>query len=91
MTPEHIQAAVEASCDALLALQLIRARIGTRADAGVEPELSQAIVSVRQTIEELRSAYGDDAGVLTLGFVVGARRGCKRPAAGPQSSPRRTA
>ena len=78
MTPEHIQAALEATCDALLALQVVRARAGARAEADVEPELSQAIDAVREAIGELRSACPGDASVMTLGFVVGARRRIKR-------------
>lgn len=79
-TPEHIQAALEASCEALLTLELMRVGVGTAAGVpdGLQTHLVQATKSLRRAIAELRMARRDDAGVLTLGFVVGAGRGFKR-------------
>jgi hypothetical protein len=77
---EHIRTALEAGCEALLTMQLLRARaVGAAAPtSGDDVQLVQAIESLRRGIAELRLACHEEAGVLTLGFVVGAGREVKR-------------
>jgi hypothetical protein len=70
----HMGAALEASCETLLTLQLLASGDGTKpADpSAFQLQVAQATESLRRSIGELRMAYEDHAGVLTLGFVVSA-------------------
>ena len=89
---EHVRAATEASCEALLAIELLEA--ADCPDRSVQDRLhmSQAAASLRRAIAELRLASSDPPGVLTLGFVLGTERvRVRRNGADAHSSPLRTA
>jgi hypothetical protein len=92
---DHIEAALEASCGALITLQSIRGAPTDRTyDAdGMHAHVAQAVVSLREAIEELRSAQSSGTSGLALGFVLSRNRHAPAGAqsAGGQSRPRRTA
>ena len=71
---DHIRAATEATCEALLAIELLEAADGPDRSIQDRLHLSQATASLRQAIAELRLACDDPPGVLTLGFVLGTER-----------------
>jgi hypothetical protein len=71
---DHMRAATEASCDALLAIELLEAADGPERSIQDRLHLSQAAASLRQAIAELRLASADSPGVLTFGFVLGTER-----------------
>jgi hypothetical protein len=88
---DRIEAALEATCDALMTLQSIEALPSIPNDPG-RVHVAQAISQLRQAIDELRDAQAEGQTGLALGFVLaGDRRepGHKDP--GCHSSPRRTA
>jgi hypothetical protein len=64
---DHLEAALEASCEALVGLQLTR-QVGGEA---VKAQADQAIDSLRRAIVELRAARGEDQSALAHGFVTG--------------------
>jgi hypothetical protein len=71
-TADYVQAALEASCAVLVALESLHARArGTvpesRAVRG--NEIAEAIGSLRLVIEQLRLAADVEASMLALGFV----------------------
>jgi hypothetical protein len=89
--PDYVQNALEATCDALMTLETIRAAPGPRSGSS-ELQVAQAIASLRQAIIELRLARGEEESAVALGFVVRTspqRRAKRRPV--PQARPRRTA
>jgi hypothetical protein len=66
---DNVDAALEASCDVLMALQSLRgedAEVATTACVHVQ----RAIESVRRTIDELRMARRGAASITALGFVM---------------------
>jgi hypothetical protein len=67
---EHLEAALEATCDALSVLQVIEARAD--AHGWVKAQTGHAIESLRQAVVDLRAARGTEASALALGFVAGA-------------------
>jgi hypothetical protein len=88
---DHIEAALEASCGALITLQSIDVDSTPNRD-GMHGHIAEAIYSLRHAIDELRSAQSRGASGLALGFVLARGRRC--PAQDPddgQSRPRRTA
>jgi hypothetical protein len=89
--PDYVQNALEATCDALMTLESIRVAPSDRGWSS-ELQVGQAIASLRQAISELRLAYGDDASMVGLGFVVRTppQRRDERPRV-PHARPRRTA
>jgi len=86
---DHLDAALEASCDTLVVLQSIRA-LGADDVGGGEGQLTRAIKSLRRAIAELRKARREQPAALALGFVMDTPSGGRDPA-GAQSKPRRTA
>lgn len=69
-SPDHLEAAIEASCETLVALQLIGE---TAADQeGVGAQTRRAIRSLRRAIDELRTERAERASAVAFGFVVGA-------------------
>jgi hypothetical protein len=78
--PDHITAALEASCGALLALEVARQEMAS-SDRALElatSEVEHAITSVRRTIQLLYSSAGDGGApqrdeMLALGFVLDER------------------
>jgi hypothetical protein len=84
---DRFEAALQASCDALIELQLIRAQLAGGTD--VEAHATRAISALQRAIAEFRSAYRLEPGALDVGFVLARRgRGGRRRG---QSRPRRTA
>ncbi len=78
---EHYEAALEASCDALIALQLISASKTSSCAEGKQLEgqsaraikpLRRTIKALRGAIEELRAAQNEGPSTLIIGFVLGA-------------------
>ena len=74
VTSNHIRAATEAGCEALLAIELLEAADGPERSVQDRSHLSQATASVRRALAELRLALTDPPGALTLGFVLGTDR-----------------
>ena len=78
--PDHVTAALEASCGALLALEVARQEM-VDSDRALEPamrEVEHAMASLRQAIDLLYAApahgvQAEDAEMLSLGFVLGLR------------------
>lgn len=70
--PDHLEAALEASFDTLVALALIQTW-GADAIWGAEGQATEAIKSLRRAIAELRSACAHRSSALAHGFVIGAR------------------
>jgi hypothetical protein len=77
-TSDHLEAALEASCDTLVTLQLIRSRGGDDV-GGAEGHVTRAIRSLRRAIAELRLAGAQDANALALGFVANSGSGAGDP------------
>jgi hypothetical protein len=90
--PDHVEAALEASCDTLVVLQLLRA-LGADDISGAEGQATQAIRSLRAAIAELRAAQELRGSGIAAGFVVATDRPPRTamPDVAPQSRPRRTA
>jgi hypothetical protein len=91
---DRIEAALEASCGALITLESLGcgATDGVGDTNGLQEHIGRAIRALRTTIDELRAAQSDGAGALALGFVLKGPAGVR--GAGPpagQSKPRRTA
>jgi hypothetical protein len=81
---DHVRAATEASCEALLAIELLEAAGGPDRSVHDRLHLSQASASLRRALDELRLACADPPGVLTLGFVLGSdRANLRRNRGGP--------
>ena len=94
-TDDHIQAALDASCAALLAIQSGRDAV-LAAEAGLqraEAARSQAIALVRTAISELRVIRGDRPSPLAYGFAFAQGRALSEApaAAGAQTTSLRTA
>ncbi len=88
---DRIEAALEATCAALMTLQSIDVLPSIADDAG-EVEVAQAISHLRQAIDKLRDARAEGQTGLALGFVLaGDRREPDHRDPANQSSPRRTA
>lgn len=89
-----IEAALEASCGALVTLETIDAG---RADGlsdvdGTQGHVRLAIRSLREVIEELRLAQSNGSSALANGFVMKGHGRASRANPDPgQSKPRRTA
>jgi hypothetical protein len=66
--PDHLKAALEASCETLVALQVIEA--APVDDDGLKRHTARAIRSLRRAIEELRTERAERASALAFGFVV---------------------
>jgi hypothetical protein len=95
---DRIEAALEASCGALVTLESIDPDAPDELEdpAGMRAHVGQAIRSLRHTIEELRLAQNNGACALAIGFVLNgngrAPSGVEPPPTDPgQSKPRRTA
>jgi hypothetical protein len=92
---DHLESALEASCDALITLEAIPSTSGS--EAGDRPRtrlhVAQAIELLRRAIAELQLAHNVDGPGLALGFVLRAERERSVGRANPdaQASPRRTA
>jgi hypothetical protein len=82
---DRLEAALEATCDALIELQLIRTVGGNEVNA----HANLAIDSLRRAIVELRAGRGEQPSALAPGFVTGDPRDGSRevPAVTGQSNP----
>jgi hypothetical protein len=91
-TLDHLDAALEASCASLMALESTRLN-APDASAPVHCQLRQAIASVREAIAEMRALHEVETSVLAFGFVLEAepRERPPRWVDGSQLRPRRTA
>ena len=69
-TSDHVRAATEATCEALLAIELLQSLDDPDRSVQDRRHLSQATASLRRALAELRLASTDPPGVLTLGFVL---------------------
>lgn len=92
---DRIEAALEASCGALVTLESLNlgAADGLSDLDGMQGHVGLAITSLRDAIQELRLAQSNGSSVLAIGFVLkGNSRepGPVKPGTG-QSKPRRTA
>jgi hypothetical protein len=68
---DHVRHALEATCDALMALESIALALRDGdGEPGVPVRVSQAIASLRQAIGDLRLARGVDESAVGRGFVV---------------------
>ena len=96
------EAALEASCAALITLELISTRAASSSviaglDRGQSPQVSKAlcetITSLRRAIKELRCAQNERRSPVVMGFVLGAgvEDYATVAALRTQSRPRRTA
>ena len=91
----HLEAALEASCASLIALESIRDEaLDSRPIHG---QITRAVDSVRAAITELRAMHDSDTSMFAFGFVLAAAPGWRRAEHGtpdqgaPQVRPRRTA
>jgi hypothetical protein len=82
---DRLEAALEAACEALIELQLIRTVGGNEVNA----HANLAIESLRRAIVELRAGRGEQPSALAPGFVTGdAQDGsAEAPAVAGQSNP----
>ncbi len=68
---DHYEAALQASCDTLIALQLLSAAEGSRDEMGdVQARIDVAISSLRSAITELRLAHAEERNARVVGFVL---------------------
>ena len=95
---DRIEAALEASCGALVTLESINSAAADGSDNadGMRDHVALAIRSLRDVIEELRLAQSNGACTLAIGFVLKGNGGAPRavdpqPPDPGQSRPRRTA
>ena len=92
---DHLEAALEASCASLIALESIRDKA---VDARpIHDQVTRAVESVRAAIAELRAVHDSETSMFAFGFVLAAPPGWRRAERGtpdhgaPQVRPRRTA
>jgi hypothetical protein len=73
--PDHVGAALDASCGALIAMQVARLEMADSEAAGEAAmrEIERAMAALRRAIDLLRVAPPKDAEILSVGFVLGAR------------------
>ena len=78
---DQIEAALEASCGALITLESLNTRATAPAGEadGVRKHTGQAMRSLREAIESLRAAQSDGADALALGFVMKQNQPAARP------------
>jgi hypothetical protein len=85
----HLEAALEASCASLMALEATSLADGHSAldESVVKGQIGDAIVSVREAMSELRALHEVEASVLSFGFVLADREWSRTPA--PDAPPER--
>jgi hypothetical protein len=69
---DYVEVALEASCAALMALDLVRTSVAD--DEQVTGRISLAIAALRHVITDLRERQADGASPVSHGFVCGRRR-----------------
>ena len=69
---DHLEAAIEASCETLVTLQMIREAAPD--DDGLRSQTRRAIGSLRRAISELRTERAERASAVAYGFVVDTRQ-----------------
>jgi hypothetical protein len=88
---DHIEAALEATCAAVMSLESIDILAATADVENVQGHVATAILSLRHAIGELRDAQQRGASGLALGFVLARERRAPGDGIPGQSRPRRTA
>jgi hypothetical protein len=89
---DRIGAALEATCDALMALQSIEVLPTMTESEEGEAHVERAVSHLRHAVDELRDAQAHGQTGLALGFVLARdQRSSKNDDEPGQSSPRRTA
>lgn len=92
---DHLEAALQASCATLIALQSTRIAARGRVDDAhlIEAQIGEAIASLGEAIDELRALHDVDTSGLAFGFVLAADPKWSRTAMRRrrQFRPRRTA
>jgi hypothetical protein len=68
-SPDYVEAAIDASCAALMALDLVRTFAAD--DERVTGRVSVAIAALRRAIADLRAQQAEDASAISHGFVSG--------------------
>jgi hypothetical protein len=87
----HLEAALEASCATLMALEASSANMRDGPPV-LNRQIREAIASLREAIAEMRALHDVETGVLAFGFVLGAEpRWNRSRARRRQFKPRRTA
>ena len=94
----HLEAALEASCASLMALEAARLTNtpgSVDGTAAVQVQIAGAIASVRDAMSELRAMHEVETSMFAYGFVLAdpevARQARRRHAGERQLRPRRTA
>jgi hypothetical protein len=94
----HLEAALEASCASLMALESARLADGQAAvgASAVREQISHAIASVRAAMAELRALHQVETSMFAFGFVLAdpewaRNQARRRNGGGRQVRPRRTA
>jgi hypothetical protein len=78
---DQIEAALEASCGALITLESLSSGATDRAGTDPVPDpLGRAISSLRDVIDALRLVHSDASDALALGFVLEGRPAARRDA-----------
>ena len=87
---DHLEAALEATCGTLIALESMGTRAGEFAGeiSALKANVARATSELRDAISELRSLRGERTSTLAFGFVVESVGGSPRET---QPKPRRTA
>lgn len=96
---DHLEAALEATCATLIALESARlgSREGTGDTSAAQSQIRHAIASLREAMAALRALHDMETSMLAFGFVLGANHEWSRTQARPsqtsgrQLMPRRTA
>jgi hypothetical protein len=89
---DRIGAALEAACDALMALQSMEVLPGMPESEPGEGHVERAVSHLRHAVDELRDAQAQGQTGLALGFVLARdQRSLNGDGEPDQSSPRRTA
>jgi hypothetical protein len=89
---DRLGAALEATCDALMALQSIDVLPTLLESEPEDGHVERAIAHLRHAVDELRDAQAQGQTGLALGFVLARdQRGLTSDGEPDQSSPRRTA
>jgi hypothetical protein len=65
---DRLDAVLEASCEALVALEVISASVG--AHEPLKTQIGRAMVALRRAIVEVRVARSERPSVLASGFVI---------------------
>ena len=88
---DQIESALEATCGALMSLEVIAILKAVPDAENVQAHVAKAMSCLREAIAELRDAQQYSANGLALGFVLGRERCAQSGNAGPGQSRSRRA